>query len=189
MGEMTSSISYIFGGEAKVKTMRLFVFNPGTIFTSKEVAERVKERSTTARKEMNTLMKVGLIKKRSKGFTLDNSYMYLDAVRNFLLDAPPVTEKELVKKLSDAGTLKLVLIAGNFIHEKDSRVDILVVGDHLKQNKLYSIMSSIEARLGKELRYASFETVDFQYRFSIYDKLIRDIMDSNHKKILNKIGL
>jgi len=54
---------------------------------------------------------------------------------------------------------------------------------------LLSIMSSIEALLGKELRYAAFETTDFQYRLSIYDKLIKDILDYQHEKILNKLGL
>ena len=75
------------------------------------------------------------------------------------------------------------------MHDRDSRVDILVVGDHLKQTKLLSIVSSIEALLGKELRYAAFETTDFQYRLSIYDKLIKDILDYQHEKILNKLGI
>ena len=81
------------------------------------------------------------------------------------------------------------MISGVFLHDRDSRVDILVVGDHLKAAKLSSIISSIEAKLGKELRYAAFETTDFQYRLSIYDKLIKDILDYQHKKILNKLGL
>ena len=50
-------------------------------------------------------------------------------------------------------------------------------------------MSSIEAELGKELRYAVFETPDFQYRLGIYDKLIRDIFDSEHQKIIDKLGI
>ena len=66
---------------------------------------------------------------------------------------------------------------------------MLVVGDRLKQAKLLSMMLSIEAELGKELRYAAFETTDFQYRLSIYDKLIRDILDCRHEKILNKLGI
>ena len=68
-------------------------------------------------------------------------------------------------------------------------MDILVVGDHIKNAKLLSVLSSIEAELGKELRYAVFETSDFQYRLGIYDKLIRDILDSRHENILNKLGL
>lgn len=183
------SVSHIFGGEAKVKIMRLFIFNPSLIFTSTEVADRAKEKPGTARREIGILAKAGLIRRRARGFTLDPSYPYLPAIENFLIDAAPITEKEIIKKLSRAGNMKLILISGLFLHNRDSRVDILVVGDHLSQAKLLSIMSSIEAELGKELRYAAFETSDFQYRLSIYDKLIRDILEYQHEKILNKLGI
>ena len=183
------SVSHIFGGEAKVKVMRLFIFNPGFTFTPLEVASRVKERSSTARRELRILTKAGLIKQRAKGFILDSAYPYLPAIENFLIDAAPITGKEIIRKVSRAGNIKLVLISGVFLHDHDARVDILVVGDHLKGAKLLSAISSIEAELGKELHYAAFETVDFQYRLSIYDKLIRDILDSRHEKILNKLGI
>jgi hypothetical protein len=183
------SVSHIFGGEAKVKIMRLFIFNPGTIFTPTDVALRTKEKPSTARKEAHILVKAGLIKRRAKGFTLNPSYLYLPAIEDFLIDATPLSEKEIIKKVSRAGNIKFILISGVFLHDKDSRVDILVVGDHLKQTKLISIMRSIESELGKELRYAAFETTDFQYRLSIYDKLIRDILDSRHEKILNKLAI
>lgn len=183
------SVSYIFGGEAKIKIMRLFIFNPEFTFTSAEVAARAKERPNKARRELHILTKAGLIKRRARGFMLNSSYLHLPAIENFLIDVAPITGKEIIKKISRAGNIKLILISGVFIHDRDSRVDILVVGDHLKQAKLLSIISSIEAELGKELRYAAFETVDFQYRLGIYDKLIRDILDSQHEKILNKLGL
>lgn len=183
------SVSLIFGGEAKVKIMRLFIFNPGLTLAASEVAKRAKERSHIARRELNNLTKAGLIRKGARGYTLNSSYVYLPAIGNFLIDATPLTEKEIVKKLNKVGSLKLVLIAGVFLHDPDSRVDVLVVGDNLKQSKLSSVISSIEAELGKELRYASFETVDFQYRMGIYDKLIRDILDARHKKIHNKLGI
>lgn len=183
------SIAHIFGGEAKVKVMRLFIFNPGLTFTSVEVSSRIKERPAMARKELRILTKAGLIKHRAKGFMLDSSYQYLLAIENFLIDAAPITSKEIIKKISRAGNIKLILTSGVFLHDRDSRVDILVVGDRLRQAKLLSAVSAIEALLGKELRYATFETTDFQYRLSIYDKLIRDILDYPHEKILNKLGL
>jgi hypothetical protein len=183
------SVSHIFGGEAKVKIMRLFVFNPGMTFATVEVAHRAKERPNIARRELSILTKAGLIKRRAKGFILDISYPYLQAIENFLIDATPITDKEIIKKISRAGTIKLILISGVFLHDRDSRVDILIVGDHLRQAKLLSAVSSIEALLGKELRYAAFETADFKYRLSIYDKLIKDILDYQHEKILNKLGI
>lgn len=169
--------------------MRLFIFNPGFTFTSTEAGRRAKMRTEAARKEIANLIKAGLLKRSGKGYVLNKSYRYLSAIGNFLIDASPFTEKEIVRKISTAGNMKLVLIAGVFLHNPDSRVDILIVGDHIKHGKLLAVISAIEAELGKELRYAVFETQDFQYRMGIYDKLVRDILDSQHEKILNKLGL
>ena len=135
------SVSHIFGGEAKVKIMRLFIFNPGLAFTYAEVAGRAKERPSTARRELRILTKAGLVKQRAKGFMLDSSYLHLPAIENFLIDAAPITEKEIIRKVSRAGNIKLILISGVFLHDRDSRVDILVVGDHLKGAKLLSVIS------------------------------------------------
>lgn len=186
---MKKSVSLIFGGDAKVKIMRLFIFNPYLTFTNAEVAQRAKERSNIARRELNTLTKAGLIKKKGKAYGLNTSYEYLPAIENFLVDATPLSDKEIIRRLSKVGSMKLVLTSGVFMHDKDARVDILVVGDHIKQGMLETAMSYIESQLGKELRYAAFETADFQYRMGVYDKLIRDILDYSHKKILNKLSI
>ncbi|MGB3921917.1 MAG: hypothetical protein WBL19_01370 [Minisyncoccia bacterium] len=183
------SVSHIFGGEAKVKVMRLFIFNPSLILNPQEVVRRIKESPKATKKELKTLVKAGLIKKRAKGFTLNSSYPYLRATENFLVDATPLTHQEIIKRLSRAGNLKLVLVSGVFLHDKDSRVDLLVVGTNLKKAKVISAISSIEAEIGRELRYALFETADFQYRLGIYDKLVRDILDYAHEKILNKLAI
>lgn len=186
---MSSSIAHIFGSEGKVKIMRLFIFNPSLAFTASETATRAKVSPAGARKELLALLKAGLIKKRGKAYTLNRTYRYLPALGHFLIDANPLSEKEIVRRISSAGVIKLILTSGVFLRNPDARVDILIVGDHIKHGKLMAVMSAIEAELGKELRYAVFETADFQYRLGIYDKLIRDILDARHEKILNKLGL
>lgn len=168
--------------------MRLFIFNPTLAFTAAEVASRAKVSGANARKELLNLTKAGLVRKGSKTYSLNKNYRYLPAIGNFLIDAAPLSEKEIVRKISTTGNIKLILTSGVFLHNPDARIDILVVGDHLKQGKLSAVMSAIEAELGKELRYAVFETDDFVYRLGIYDKLIRDILDTRHQKILNRLG-
>jgi hypothetical protein len=51
------------------------------------------------------------------------------------------------------------------------------------------VIHTLESELGSELRYAVFETSDFSYRLNIYDKLIRDVFDFPHEKILDRIGI
>jgi hypothetical protein len=183
------SASHIFGTDAKAKIIRLFVFNPTQSFTPKDVSKRAKERPNVVRSELRVLSKGKLIRKRGRGFSLNGTYSNLPALRSFLIDVSPISEQEIVRKLNKTGTIKLIVTAGVFIHDQESRVDLLIVGDNLKQRAIISAISAIEAELGMELRYAAFETGDFRYRLSLYDKLIRDILDFPHKKILDKLGI
>jgi len=85
--------------------------------------------------------------------------------------------------------MKLVIVSGIFTQSNDSRVDLLVVGDNLKKSVLDNTIKTIEAEIGKEIRFAVFETPDFRYRLGLYDKLIRDILDFPHEKIVNRLGV
>ncbi|MBX4200378.1 hypothetical protein KW790_02900 [Candidatus Parcubacteria bacterium] len=203
------SVSLIFGNEAKVKMMRLFVFNPHEAFDTQTIIDRVKEKPKLVKSEINNLLKANLIKRKSyvkqlkgrpgsapkaiskkvKGFILNPLYPYLAALAHFLIDAAPISKKEIMEKVGKAGNIKLLLISGLFMHDPEARVDLLVVGDHIRQGTLLNNISYIEAELGKEIRYAAFETPDFQYRLGIYDKLVRDILDYPHQKLLNKLGI
>jgi hypothetical protein len=186
---MTKSVSRIFGNETRVKIMRLFIFNPDSTYTLDTVTRRTLEKRTSVVKELRLLAKAGLIRRKTKGYTLDKTYPHLAALEHFLVDASPVLPKDIAKKLSRAGTLKLLLISGIFIHDDECRVDLLVVGDKIKKPMLHSAISNLESQLGKEIRYSYFETPDFNYRLRMYDKLIRDILDYPHQKILNKLGI
>lgn len=186
---MTKAVSKLFGSEARVKIMRMFIFNPESTYSLDTVTKRTLEKRSTVVKEMRTLIKAGLIKRKTKGYTLDKSYPYLQALKHFLVDASPIFPKEITKKIARTGSIKLVLISGVFIHDDECRVDLLVVGDKIRKGSLVSAISNLEAQLGKELRYSYFETPDFNYRVRMYDKLVRDILDFPHQKLVNKLGI
>lgn len=200
-------LSKLFGTEAKVKIMRLFLFNPDTIYEVNNIADRVKEDPARVRKELLGLDKISLIKKKitgksvvgkgkkketrvtAYGYHLNRAFSYLAPLQNFLINAKPLQPKEIVRKITQLGTVKLLVISGVFIQDAESRVDMLVVGDNIKKTHLENVVKTLEAEIGKELKYAYFTTADFTYRLSMYDKLIRDILDYPHEKIVNKLGL
>ena len=185
------TLAKLFGSETKVKIMRLFLFNPDTTFTSSEIAERAKADPAKVRRELGNIDKMGLIKRKTKGghkaFVLDTQFPYMLPLQNFLVGIEPLHPKDIIKKISRLGIIKLIVIAGVFIQEPESRADLLIVGDHVKRANLESTIKLIESELGKELRYAYFTTEDFKYRLSMFDKLTRDILDYPHKKVLNRL--
>lgn len=180
----------IFGSENKVKIMRLFLFNPEKIFDTADIAERIKAEPAKVRREMTVVEKMGLVKKRanpkkknSYGYVLDTSFSYLLPLQNFLINIEPLQPQEIIKKISKMGSIKLIIVAGVFIQEPESRADLVVVGDGIKRGAFETVIKMLEAEIGKELKYAYFSTEDFKYRLSMYDKLTMDILDYPHKKI------
>ena len=199
----------LFGSSAKVKIIKLFLFNPESAFDVAQTAERSKVSVENARKEINNLLGIGFIKprnytkevkrqrnrtietfrKRTNGFTLDMKFPYIEDIKAFLSNINPFKHKDIIDKISRAGKIQLLIISGIFIKNPDSRADLLVVGDGLKQIQLDNIIKTIESEIGREIRYAVFETSEFKYRLSMFDKLIRDILDYPHEKIINRLGL
>jgi len=136
-----------------------------------------------------TPVRIVMMKKRVRGWVLNESFPYLDALQGFLIQASPLQDQMITRKFNRAGKIKLLIISGVFLHEKESRVDVLIVGDELRKGTIDSTVKDMEAELGKDITYAMFETKDFQYRLGMYDKLIRDILDYPHRKLVNKLGM
>lgn len=187
------TLARIFGSETKVKTMKLFLFNEDHVFSTKDISIRTKSDIGKVRREVSNLEKMGLVKRRVQrgkhGIVLNNQFPYLKQLQNFLIDVEPIQPREIVKKIAKSGSIKLVITSGIFLHVPESRADLLVVGDGVNRSKLESIIKTVEAEVGKELRYAFFSTDEFRYRMSMYDKLIRDILDYPHRVLLDKLGI
>ena len=130
-----------------------------------------------------------MVKKRTNGWTLDQKFPHFEAIETFLSSISPFKNRDIIDKISRAGKIQLLVISGIFIKYEEARIDLLVVGDNLRLGTLENIVKTIESEIGKEIRYAVFETSEFNYRNSVFDKLIRDILDYPHEKIINKLNL
>ena len=182
--------------------MRLFLFNPEAPFDIVNIALRAKVSKKAARAEVHTLEEIGLVKSKifsrkssnerkikAKGWVLDSNFAHLSSLQNFLIHTTAFQPKDIIKKVNRVGKIKLLIVSGVFIQDWESRVDLLIVGDGLKKGAIESMIKSTEAELGREIVYSAFETDDFKYRLSMFDKLIRDILDYPHKKLIDKLGL
>ncbi len=188
----------IFGSATKARLIRSFVYNPGVVFEANFLAKKIKARVEGVKKEINILERSGLIKRRPtknengrtvNGATLNLNFKYLDAFREFLLKVSPLTEEVLARKLSLAGRVKLVVVAGIFINEENSRLDMLIVSERPDEKKLKKILTEIESEFAREISYSLMSVEDFKYRLGMGDKLVRDVFDFSHKVVLNKIGM
>jgi hypothetical protein len=195
------TLEKLFGSAAKIKLIKLFVFNPEVQLSRDEIMTRAKVSQSETRRTLSMLLKASLLKerkiwkegatskKRVNGYMLDPEFPFLKQLRQFLLETATISDRDIIQRLSKAGKLRLVITAGVFLQDWDSRADLLVVGDNLRNNAAENAIRSIEADMGRELRYVIFETEDFKYRHGMYDKLIRDIVDFHHHVVLDKVGV
>ena len=120
---------------------------------------------------------------------MNEKFPYLDPLKNLLTVASIQADDSLTKRFGSAGKIKLIIAAGVFIQNWDSRVDLLIVGDDINISKVESTIKIIESEIGKEISYSAFETQDFQYRIGIHDRLVRDILDYPHVTLIDRLGM
>lgn len=192
------TLAKLFGGQARVKIMRLFLLNNESVFEVSDVSGRSRVTKVNARKEVNALSAMGFIKqklvtregsrgskKKVSAWQLDPSFPYIDSIRDLLVDPSLLLREDLSARFKQVGKIKLMIVSGIFIGSDKSRVDILIVGDKLKKNVIQQIIKSLESDIGKELDYVVLDAEEFKYRIDMYDKLVCDIIDLPHEKIID----
>ncbi len=190
------TLAKLFGGLEKVKLMRLFVENPEEIIPLTDLARRAKVSPRAARREMANLGRIAFVKLRKlvkpadgSGWQLNPAFPYLGHLRQIVKSDITGRYQDLPKRFAKGGRLSLLLVAGVFIGEADSRADLVVVGDRLKRQVIERVIRDLEAEIGRELNYAVMDTKDFVYRRNACDRFVRDVLDYPHEKVLDRVGL
>ncbi len=203
------TLGKLFGSQARVKILRLFILNPLEVYDVAMVAEKSKVSASEARRELTLIKSSGIlvnksffkeiISKRSKnskpkktrvaGLQLKTTFPLLSAIKNLVVLGTPLNRDEIARRLKNVGKIKFLAISGIFIDEPEARVDVLIVGDGLKKRSIENVLRTIEAEIGKELSYGALETPEFLYRVSVYDKFVRDVLDFRHDRIIDKLGV
>lgn len=197
----------LLGGAERVKIMRYFLHHEDTIVSLKDIAVKTKSRGVLARKEITLLTSIGFIeKKRTRsvvttgtgkratsrvkevvGFALNKDFPHNDALKDLLFDFQSLDKKELSGRFKQVGRIKLFVLAGVFIGDTKSRVDMLIVGESIKRPKAEKVFEGLSAELGRDVVYSLMDVEEFEYRFKMYDKFIRDILEMPHETIVDKL--
>ncbi len=177
----------ILGSSSRIKIMRLFLLNRTKGFQSKDIAKRSRVKIDIVRRELKLLSSVSFVKKRSitsLEWVFNSAFKYASEFEDLLVRSDSLNNSTVVENFKNVGKIKLLIISGIFIKNNDSRVDLLIVGDKLKRNKIEEGIHKLEALLGAEIVYAVFDTKEFNYRLNMYDKLVRDIIDYPHTVLI-----
>jgi len=199
---MSDLLSTLFGSTARVKLLRFFLFHPTRRFTFEELCERARLVRRTARTEINTFKKLGIIseemidvvskdeKKKNKvlHYTLNNKFPEFSALQTFLFETATLDGKTLLKHLRKVGVLDFVVISGVFMKDFEHRLDVLIAMKKPSVPKIETAIKAFESEVGIGLRFAVITSDDLAFRLDMNDKLIRDILDYKHEVLVDKLN-
>lgn len=191
------SLEQLFESPAKVQVMKLFFRNPETTFLLKEAARSMRTNLSAVRKQMKKLEKIGFLKtrqisSRKQTFFINPNFDFLNELRELILKSSPVSREKILKAARGVGRIRLVLLSGLFVGNLaavGSRADLLIVGDSINSRKLNTLIKNLEAEAGTDIRCVAMTTEEFNYRYDMYDRFIRDLLSEKGEFLINKLGL
>lgn len=189
-----SALEQLFESSVKVQLLKFLFRNTDKNFLLKEIAKTIKIALPKIRKQARGLEKIGLIKTRQVSarkqlFSINPNFDFFSELKNLILKASPVPKEQILKAARRVGKVKLVLLSGLFVGNASHRADLLIVGNNINQKKLNSFIKNIEAEAGSEIDCVIMETEEFKYRYDMYDRFIRDLLNEKNEILVNKLNI
>lgn len=185
-------LEYLFDSPARVKLLKFFIHNWEEAFSLGQISERAQVEPREARKELARLSAAGFVKARRGReliFQTNTQFALLDELKGLVTKSSPASRERMLEKLRRLGRVKLVVLSGIFINADNAKADMLIVGDGISESRLTQFLRDLQAEVGKELDYAMLSSEEFQYRYNMYDRFVRDLLERPHEKLINKLRL
>jgi predicted transcriptional regulator len=188
---MSEILEALFGSKARTRILRFFLLNPEKEYAIQEIAKKNMVASSAVRKEINDLKKIKFVvehtRKGKKSYTLDQTFHYYFELKNLFAKSTASPQCRSLAKIKNIGDVKLALISGIFINYPKSKVDMVLVANNVSRGKLKSVMSGLEAEIGKELSFVLMNSDEFKYRLDMLDRFLLDFIEGTHTELVNKI--
>ncbi|MEN8252576.1 MAG: hypothetical protein ABFQ53_03285 [Patescibacteria group bacterium] len=188
---MADILESLFGTKSRSQMIRFFVLNPGDEVSMQDLKKRMGADGRRIRADLNALLRIELItqtsRKREKFYKLNDTFPYYMELQTLFLKANTYPQCKELKKVNEAGRVKLVIISGVFLNYDKARLDVLIVCDEMKRAKLLKAIEAIEAEVGREVRYMTMSGDELRYRLDMMDRFLLDVLSAPHEIVVNKV--
>jgi len=185
----------LFGSKVKVKILKFLYRNYPTDFSLREITKRVQEKPAETKKEISLLKQIHLVKVVKDRCSLNPNFEFFSELRSLVLKSSPAEREKMTQRISSLGRIRLALISGIFLNDPDTTsqyetpADLFIVGDDIDRKRLRIFLANLEAEVGAEVKLTIMDKEEFTYRFSMFDRFVRVLLEGPHEKIINKLGL
>jgi len=199
-------LDQLFESQAKVKLLKFFFRNAEDAFQLKDILKRLRSNQALVRQELKKLEKLGLVKQRKTWLTfetktgkvkkeqklvfyLNPGFEFFNELKKLVLKSAISSKDDLMKNIKKTGNIKLFVLNGVFTENYGALADLLIVGDRVNSRKLNDFLKNLEAEVGKELNCAVMNKKEFDYRYDMYDRFVRDLITDKGDVLIKKVIL
>ncbi len=181
----------LFTSSTRIKLLTLFLLHPDEEYFIRELTRKLGEQINSVRRELDNMKKIGILKSkfknRKKFYVVDKNFVIFQELRSIILKTL-ADHEAIAKKLSKCGDIDYMVLSGIFVN-KNSTVDLLIVGNTINRDKLESTLNS-EVATKRPVRYSILTKDDFIYRLECKDRFLTDILrDTENIIAINKLTI
>ncbi|MBP7898375.1 MAG: hypothetical protein WC101_00780 [Candidatus Gracilibacteria bacterium] len=181
----------LFTSSTRIKLLTLFLLHPDDEYFIRELTRKLDEQINSVRRELDNLKKIGILKSkfknRKKFYVVDKNFVVFHELRSLILKTMS-NHEEISKKISKCGDIDYMVLSGIFVN-KNSTVDLLMVGNEINKDRLETILNS-EVATKRPVRYSILTKDDFLYRLECKDRFLTDILkDTENIVAINKMTI
>jgi len=210
-------LGQLFGSNARVKILKIFLFNPEEKYYIRELARRLKLQVNSVRRELDNLEKFGILisganigaektdgdsfavetrrgaslqcdSQEKKYYKANADFVLYEEIKSLIIKAQILYGRDFIDKLKEAGKIKLLVLTGKFVNEPDFPVDLLIVG-RFNKIKLVKLIKELEKELGREVNFTVMDAKEFKYRRDITDVFLYSILEGKNIVAVDEAGV
>jgi len=192
-------LAKLFGSVARVKILKLFLLNPDTSFYIRQVSRHLNLQLNAVRRELENLLTIGLLTSHQgdedaeggrtdrKYYQVNKDFVLFSEIRELIIKAQILCEREFTEKLRKLGQIKLLILSGLFLNDKEAQVDMLIVGEFSK-DKVAKLVKELEGELVSEVNYAVLTEEEFRYRRQVTDVFLYAVLEGQKIVVIDEKG-
>ncbi len=176
-----AKLSDLIISKVRVKLLKIFLGNVRGLYYVRELTRMTKEEINAIRRELENLLKVGLLQSEKRGNRLYYSvktsyYLYAELVN--LVTKSTGVGKIVTKNRNKLGFVKFLFITHKLargLERKPEDVDLLIVGKVIMP-QVAVLAKALEKQLNTEINYSCMTEEEFGYRKGHQDPFITKVL-------------
>ncbi|PIR92232.1 hypothetical protein COU01_02840 [Candidatus Falkowbacteria bacterium CG10_big_fil_rev_8_21_14_0_10_44_15] len=190
-------LTKLFSSPVRVKILKFLIMHSPVDFSAADIAAKTKSVVRSVNKEMGKLAETGAVVEELKPLAVNKKvvkvkhyranvdFALFSEIKNLFIKLQVLELDYLRHKLPNIGRLNYAALAGKFVGNATSGVDLLIVG-RVDNKKLEKLIADFQAAVGWEINWAVMDLEEYDYRQKIGDMFLYNLLSGKKIELFNK---